>query len=141
MTTRFEWTQKRTAAALALAQGRKREQVASEVGATRKTVYNWLQQPEFAAEVDRLSSMTDIAAKSERLRIAMRAVRQKVSDERIETDRDLLDWLRFAQGETQGLKIGLTKLAECESSGIVCRTLVTSQRVARFPPASRIKLK
>jgi hypothetical protein len=42
----------------------------------------------------------------------MRAVRQKVSDEAVETDRDLLDWLRFAQSETQGIKIDLTRLAE-----------------------------
>jgi hypothetical protein len=80
------------------------------VGVTRKTLYNWLQQPEFSQEVDRLSSMTDIASKAERMRIAMRAVRQKVKGEKVETNRDLLDWLRFAQSETQGVELALTRL-------------------------------
>ena len=111
MITRFKWTPKRTAAALALAHGRTREQAASEARATRKTVYNWLHEPEFAAEVDRLSSMVGIAAKAERLRLAKRVVREKVKGEIVETDRDLLDWLRFAQSETRDIKLGLAKLA------------------------------
>jgi predicted transcriptional regulator len=110
MITRFEWTPKRTAAALALAHGRTREQTASEVGATRKTIYNWLQEPEFAAEVDRLSSMVGIAAKAERLRFAQRVVRQKVKGEIVETNRDLLDWLRFVQSETRDVKLDLILL-------------------------------
>ncbi len=112
MITRFEWTPKRTAAALALAQGHTREHVASEIGATRKTIYNWLQEPDFAAEVDRLSLMVGIAAKAERLRMAARVVRQKTKGGVPETDRDLLDWLKFAQSETDGIKLGLAKLAE-----------------------------
>jgi transposase-like protein len=112
MITRFEWTQKRTSAALALARGLTREQVASDVGIVRKTLYNWTQQPEFAQEIDRLSSMIDISARAERMRIAMRAIRQKVKGETVETNRDLLDWLRFAQSETQGVNLGLAKLAE-----------------------------
>jgi transposase-like protein len=111
MITRFEWNPKRTAAALALAQGHARERVASALGVTRKTIYNWLCVPEFAAEVDRLSSMVGIAGRAERLRITMRVVRRKVRDETVETDRDLLDWLKFAQSETQGVKLDLAKLA------------------------------
>lgn len=98
--TRFGWTPKRTAAALALAQGLSREQVASDVGTTRKTIYNWLRNADFAAEVDRLSLMVGIAARAERMRMTMRVVRQKVKGETVETERDLLDWLRFAQSET-----------------------------------------
>lgn len=56
--------------------------------------------------------MVGIAARAERLRVAMRVVRQKVKDENVETDRDLLDWLRFAQRETQGVKLDLAKLEE-----------------------------
>jgi hypothetical protein len=41
----------------------------------------------------------------------MRVARQKTSGEVIETDKDLLDWLKYAQGETDGLKLELTALA------------------------------
>ena len=119
MITRFEWTPKRTVAALALAHGRTREQAASEAGTTRKTIYNWLQEPEFAAEVDRLSSMVGIAAKAERLRVAMRVVRQKVKGETVETDRDLLDWLRFAQSETRGVKLDLAKIGDNQHRALI----------------------
>lgn len=54
--------------------------------------------------------MIDIASRAERLRIAMRAVRQRVRDDgTIETDRDVLDWLKYAQGETTGIKLGFSK--------------------------------
>ncbi len=66
--------------------------------------------PEFAAEVDRLSVMIGIASRAERLRFAMRVVRQKTKGN-IETDKDLLDWLKFAQSETDGVKLDLPKLA------------------------------
>jgi hypothetical protein len=108
MITRFEWTQKRTAAAIALAKGHARERVARDVGATRKTLYNWLCVPEFSAEVDRLTLMVDVAAKAARMRIASRVIRSKVKAGIPETSKDLLDWLKFAQSETQGVKLGLT---------------------------------
>ena len=44
---------------------------------------------------------------AERLRIAMRLVRAKG----YQSDRDLLDWLKYAQSETDGVKLDLTKLA------------------------------
>jgi hypothetical protein len=38
--------------------------------------------------------------------MAMRAVRQKVRpDGTVETDKDVLDWLKFAQSETTGIKL------------------------------------
>ena len=41
--------------------------------------------------------MVSIASRAERLWIARRAVRQRVrEDGTIETDRDVLDWLKFA---------------------------------------------
>ena len=39
-------------------------------------------------------------------------IRQKVDKELIETEKDLLDWLKFAQAETDGLKLSLTRLIE-----------------------------
>jgi len=45
--------------------------------------------------------MIGIANRAERLRIANRVIQQKVN-ETVQTDRDVLDWLKFAQSETDG---------------------------------------
>ena len=112
MSTQFYWSSKRQKAALALAEGQSQQAVADAIGVCRKTICNWLCVPEFAAEVDRLSLMVGLASRSERLRIAMRVVRQKVRDDgTIETDRDLLDWLKFAQSETPGVQLSPAEVA------------------------------
>lgn len=110
-TVPFKWNEKRSTAALALADGKTQQQAADDCKVSRQTIVNWLSHPEFAAEVDRLSLMTHIASRAERLRIAKRVVRQMVKDDKtIKTDKDLLDWLKFAQGETDGVKVDAAKL-------------------------------
>lgn len=111
MITPWEWNEKRSAAALMLAEGKTEQDTAETLELERKTLWNWKQVPEFAAEIDRLSLMIGIASRAERLRIAMRVARQKVKDESVATDKDLLDWLKFAQSETDGVKLDLSKLA------------------------------
>lgn len=109
---RFEWNENRSRAAIGLADGKTQQQVADECAISRRTITNWLSHPDFAAEVDRLSVMTHIASSAERLRIAKRVVRQMVKDDKnIKTEKDLLDWLKFAQSETDGISAGLAKLA------------------------------
>ena len=76
----------------------------------RRTVARWVADPEFSAEVDRLTHMTGIAMRAERLRIVMRVVRQKTKDGVAVTEKDLLDWLKYAQGETDGVKLDLAAL-------------------------------
>ncbi len=119
MTTQFHWSTKRHKAALALAEGQSQQAVAEAIGVCRKTICNWLCVTEFAAEVDRLSCMIDISSRAERLRMAMRVVRQKVrEDGTLETEKDLLDWLKYAQSETTGIKLGFSKgeLAEIDET-------------------------
>src|ERR1051325_8848352 len=107
------WTPKRSEAAALLAAGHSYREVAAKVGASLKSIYNWMQDPEFAAEVDRLTMMVGISSRAERLRLAMKVISQKVSEEtgRVLTDKDILDWLKFAQSETDGVKLDLSKLA------------------------------
>ena len=110
MPTQFHWSSERYKAALALAEGHSQQAVAEAIGVCRKTICNWLCVPEFAEEVDRLSCMIDISSRAERLRMAMRAVRQKVrEDGTVETDKDVLDWLKFAQSETTGIRLGFSR--------------------------------
>ena len=110
MATQFHWSAKRQKAALALAEGQSQQSVAEAIGVCRKTICNWLCVTEFAAEVDRLSCMIDVASRAERLRMAMRVVRQKIrADGTVETYRDVLDWLKYAQSETTGIRLGFSR--------------------------------
>lgn len=54
--------------------------------------------------------MVGIANRAERLRIAMQVVRQRVREDGVQTERDTLDWLKFAQSETDGAKLDLATL-------------------------------
>lgn len=112
----FKWTERATKAALALAEGKTRAQVIRETAVPERTLYNWLANPDFGAEVDRLTLMTGIAGRAARLRIAKRLVEQKISEEAVQSDRDLLDWLKYAQSETDGIKLDLTTLLEALAS-------------------------
>lgn len=100
----FEWTDQKREAAILLAQGFFIKEAAKTVGVNEKTVRRWKEDIDFAAEIDRLSLILDIAQKAERLRIAMRVVRQKTKGTRVQTRVDLLRWLEFAQSETDGAK-------------------------------------
>lgn len=117
MSSQFKWNPKRTQAAILLADGKTQTATSKEVGITRRTLYEWLQHPDFSAEVDRLTLMMGIASRAERLRIAKRLVSQRVrEDEHIDSERDLLDWLKYAQSETDGIKLDLAAIAEATAS-------------------------
>ena len=116
ISTKYEqfWNEQRGSAALALAEGKSQAEVAALAGVTDRTIRNWLDDDRFIAEIDRLSLMVGVASRAERLRLVNRLVKQKVRQEDgfIFTEKDLLDWLKFAQSETDGAKIDLSKLAE-----------------------------
>lgn len=112
----FKWNPKSEKAALLLAQGYTIAEIAKQVDLNERTIYRWKTDIDFQAEVDRLSLMVDVAGRAERLRIAMRVVRQKVSDKYVLTEKDLLDWLKFAQSETDGIKLDLAALTEAATS-------------------------
>lgn len=106
----FRWDQLRGNVAIYLAQGYTIQETADEYGVSARTIKRWKKDAEFSAEVNRLSLMVDIAGRAERLRIAMRMIRKLGYN----TKQDLLDWLKFAQSETDGAKIGLA--AEIDAS-------------------------
>ena len=90
----------------------RQDALAEEFGISTSTIHRWMHHPEFSAEVDRLSLMMGIASRAERLRIAMRVARQSVNaDGTIRTRRDILDWLKYAQSETDAIRIELEKIA------------------------------
>lgn len=110
------WTVPKGKAACVLAGGGTQKEAAEEAEVTDRTIRNWLLEPEFAAEVDRLTLMVGISSRAERLRVAMRVLKQKTQGNEVATDRDVLDWLKFAQSETDGIKLDLSKVAAAFSA-------------------------
>ncbi len=111
MASGFIWTDKKTQAAIMLADGRTQVETSAEVGVTDRTLRTWLADVEFSAEVDRLTLMMGIASRAERLRLAKRVVRQMThTDGTLFTQKDLLEWMKFTQAETDGIKLDLGKL-------------------------------
>jgi transposase-like protein len=108
-TSSFKWTPERSQAAILLAEGYTYQEVADEIGKTKRTITAWMGEIEFSAEVDRLSLMCGIASRAERLRLIKRVIRQQAGD-KVTTDKDVLDWLKFAQSETDGVKLDLAAL-------------------------------
>lgn len=109
----FKWDSRTSNAAFLLAQGYTYEEVAKKSGVSARTISRWKEDEEFLAEIDRLSLMIGIASRAERLRIAMMVIRQKISEEGFAvTEKDLLDWLKYAQGETDGVKLDLVNVME-----------------------------
>lgn len=102
----FRWTESAEKAAIALASGETRERAAAIAEIGERTLYRWLQLSEFMEEVDRLTFLTGIAHKAERLRLAKRVIANLGT----RTDKDLLDWLKYIQGETDGVKLDFAEL-------------------------------
>lgn len=104
----YQWTPEKCEAAMLLAEGYTYKQVGEQIGKTEKTIYRWMIDTEFSSEVDRLSFMVGIASRAERLRFAQRMVRAKCTSDIMASDKDVLDWLKYAQSETDGIKLDLT---------------------------------
>lgn len=97
----FQWSPARRAAAFALAEGRTQREAADAADVADRTIRTWLMHPEFSQEVDRLTLLTGIAVRAERLRVIKRIVAKLDG----QTEKDLLEWLKFAQSETNGTDI------------------------------------
>lgn len=91
----FVWTGKRKKAALLISVGTKDyEDIANEVGVHRKTFWEWRQHPIFQAEVSRLILANEKATREGLLRIAYKAIEEKI--ESMADDRStVLDWAKF----------------------------------------------
>lgn len=111
----FEWNDKRSKAAILLAEGYSIDEVAEAVGVNSRTIDRWKSDIEFSQELDRLSLMVGIANRAERLRIAQRIARS-LAKKQVQTHKDLLEWLKYGQSETDGVKLDLTSLFDAVTS-------------------------
>ena len=113
--TGYTWTKQKSQAVELLAEGYTIEEAAARIGRSERQLYRWKADIEFLEELDRLSRMIGAANKAERLRIANRMVREAMRKQ-APTTKDLLEWLKYAQSETDGIKLELTSLIEAAAS-------------------------
>ena len=112
---KFKWNEERGNVAIIQAEGYTVKETAKMAGVSERTIKAWRANDEFMAEVDRLSVMVGLASRGERMRIAQRIARTLMKRGK-PTRKDLLDWLKFAQSETDGTKLNLTSLFEAAQS-------------------------
>ncbi len=91
----FKWTVPRKKAAFLLSLGTKTiDDVWTEVGINERTLFDWRSHPEFKKEVDRLTFEHELASKAGLLRLAYKAVDNKI--ENLKNDKNtVLDWAEF----------------------------------------------
>lgn len=108
----FEWTEQRVLAAELLAEGCLQKEVAAQCGVDPHTIYNWRQEAAFEEEVNRLTMMRGLAIRAERTRVAKRAIKRMIDEETgdIKTSKDILDWLKYMQSETNGAIFSIPEL-------------------------------
>lgn len=113
MKGRILWNHGADQIALLLAEGYLAKDVARMMDISDQTISNLRKHPEFLDEVDRLTLMTGIATKAHRLRLAKAAIRKFVEERDgeivIKTKADLLEWLKYAQSETDGVRLDLSQ--------------------------------
>ena len=101
----MKWTKKKNAFVEMAAEGEKIVDIARKLNMSIHTAYHWNEDPLIREEIDRLSLMSGIASKAERMRIAKKAARQKMLGDHVRTKKDLLDWLKFASKEMEGERV------------------------------------
>lgn len=101
----FAWNPRRAQAAVDLANGYTWSQVEDRVGISETQLWRWTRHPEFSAEVDRLSLLAGVAGKAARVRLLKSAINQQISEDgKIDTKKDILDWLKLLRDEMSGLE-------------------------------------
>lgn len=97
----FIWSAKRKEAALLISEGTKNyNEIASVVRVRRETLWEWRRHPIFQKEVSRLTLENEKATREGLLRLAFKAIEQKMAN--IGDDRStVLEWAKFIS-ELQG---------------------------------------
>ena len=113
----FTWNKKKQSTAILFADGLTVREISEQTAIPVRTIDRWKTDPKFAAEIDRLTQMFGISSRAERLRIAKRIIRKKLKSPQA-TKKDVLDWLKYIQSETDGIKLDLAGLVEAATSKI-----------------------
>lgn len=111
----FKWTKRKSEVAVLLADGFTIVETSAQTGVPTRTIDYWKSNIEFQTEIDRLSLMVGIANKGERLRLAKKIIRD-ITKRQHPTQKDLLEWMKYAQSETDGVKLDIASLIDAATS-------------------------
>lgn len=102
---KFRWNEQRQKAALLLAEGHTLAETAAEVGVSPRHISTWKENLEFLAEVDRLTFLTGIVTKAERIRLIKRFVRSKIDENGIlQSKKDVFEWIKLLRSEVSSME-------------------------------------
>ena len=109
----FRWTPLRSEIATMLANGYTNREVCAALSSpallvTPSSIRSLMSNPVFSEEVNRLTLITDTASRAARVRLAKRVVHSLG----MSTEKDLLDWLKYLQSETDGQRLNMSVLLE-----------------------------
>jgi len=103
--TEYNLTDQQEHAAFCIASGMTRRDTATECGCGEATIYRWLRDEQFAAEVDRLTFLTGVAVKAERVRAMKKLIRSRMDEDGIfDSKRDVFDWIKLLREELGDLE-------------------------------------
>jgi DNA-binding CsgD family transcriptional regulator len=111
----FKWTKRKSEVAILLADGYTIRETSEITGVPTRTIDFWKSHIEYQTEIDRLSVMVGLANRAERLRLAKKIMR-KLAQEKTPTQKDLLEWMKYAQSETDGIKLDIASLVDAAAS-------------------------
>ena len=97
----FNPSQNQEKAIISLGGGDKPEKAADIAGVSERTIYRWLENPEFKAMVDEITVKSELATVGGRLRVAYRVAQGRMLNSIPKSDKDLLDWLKYIQTEME----------------------------------------
>lgn len=101
----FQWDNQRQEAAVQLAAGYTRAEVARSVGICERQLYRWLKHSEFAGEVDRLTFLSGPVVKAERVRMIKRLIRENLTEDGVlQSKKDVFDWIKLLKEEVSSLE-------------------------------------
>jgi FixJ family two-component response regulator len=108
----FKLTPKMRKVIYSLADGATQKEAADRAGITDRTVRRWLNIPEFATEVDKVTLETGLATKAARLRLIKRVVNARLEKTVSETvaqlsKADTLELLKHLHKEQEGAQLNV----------------------------------
>jgi transposase-like protein len=105
------WSEQQSHAAVMLAEGYAKSEVAREVDVHPSTITRWTQNEDFAEEVDRLSLIYGLASRAERMRQIKRAAREFERDGKLDVSGfTYLDLLKEARIQTEGVRLDILSI-------------------------------
>lgn len=116
----FRWDAQRQGAAVMLAAGCTRAEVARDIDICERQLYRWLKHQQFMGEVDRLTFLSGPVVKAERIRMMKRLIRSRLDENGVlQSNKDVFDWIKLLRDEIGTMEFAaiMAQLMQGEENG------------------------